>query len=37
MEFNFDQLESGPTPAITQPELNRIIQTAHAIANAKPS
>ncbi|MGC2707201.1 MAG: hypothetical protein WA361_22005 [Candidatus Acidiferrales bacterium] len=36
MEFNFDQLESGPTPAITQPELNRIIQTAHAIANAKP-
>ncbi len=29
LEFNFKQKDGGPTPAITQAEINRIIQTAH--------
>lgn len=36
IEINFDQPESGPTPAITQPEINRIVQSAHNISSAEP-
>jgi hypothetical protein len=34
MEINISQVEKGP--AITQSELNRIIQSAHTIKNAQP-
>jgi hypothetical protein len=34
LEINITQSESGPTPAITQAEINRIIQTAHRTAHA---
>jgi hypothetical protein len=36
IEFNIEQAASGPTPAITQSEINRIIQTAHTTKNAQP-
>jgi hypothetical protein len=36
IEINIDQAESGPTPAITQSELNRIIQSVHTNNNAQP-
>lgn len=36
IEFNISQAESGPTAAITQSEMNRIIQSAHTIKNAEP-
>ena len=36
IEINIDQLASGPTPAITQSEMNRIIQSVHTIKNAQP-
>ena len=36
IEINISQAEKGPTPAITQSELNRIIQSAHTIKNARP-
>jgi hypothetical protein len=36
IEINISQAEKGPTPAITQSELNRIIQSAHKIKNAQP-
>jgi hypothetical protein len=36
IEFNFLQQQSGPTPAITQADINRIIQSAHSIANKEP-
>ena len=32
-EINITQMADGPTPAITQQELNRIIQTAHRTAD----
>jgi hypothetical protein len=32
LEFNFNQKDSGPVPAITQAEINRIIQTAHKMS-----
>jgi len=32
LEFNFNQKDSGPAPAITQAEINRIIQTAHKVS-----
>jgi hypothetical protein len=35
-EINITQSESGPTPAITQAEVNRIIQTAHKAAHTQP-
>jgi len=35
-EINIMQSESGPTPAITQAEMNRIIQTAHKAAHTQP-
>jgi len=36
IEINFEQIPAGPTPAITQAEINRIIQSAHSTANARP-
>lgn len=36
IEINFIQKQSGPTPAITQADINRIIQSAHSIANPQP-
>lgn len=36
IEINFDQPESGPTPGITQSEINRIVQSAHTISDAEP-
>jgi len=36
IEINISQAESGPTPAITQSEINRVIQSAHTIKNAQP-
>jgi hypothetical protein len=36
IEFNISQAGSGPTPAITQAEINRIIQSAHTIRNVQP-
>lgn len=35
-EVNIEQPVSGSTHAITQSEINRIIQSAHTIANAQP-
>jgi hypothetical protein len=35
-EINIEQNESGPTPAITQAEINRIVQTAHKSAHTQP-
>jgi hypothetical protein len=37
IEINIDQSQSGPTPAITQAEMNRIVQSAHTIASAQPT
>ena len=37
IEINIEQVPSGPTPAITQSEINRIIQSAHRTLNAQPS
>jgi hypothetical protein len=36
IEVNFEQLESKSTPAITQSEMNRIIQSARRIVDARP-
>lgn len=36
-EFNLEQTATGPTPAILQSELNRIIQTAKRVSPAEPS
>jgi hypothetical protein len=36
IEINIFQAESGQTPAITQPEINRMTQSAHTIKNAQP-
>jgi hypothetical protein len=36
VEINIDQTASGPTAAITQSEINRIIQTVHTVRNAEP-
>jgi hypothetical protein len=36
MEINIEQNKSGPTPAITQADINRIIQSAHSIGNTRP-
>jgi hypothetical protein len=36
IEINIDQIQLGPSPAITQAEINRIIQSAHRIQNVKP-
>jgi hypothetical protein len=36
IEINIDQIVSGPTPRITQVDINRIIQTARQTANAQP-
>jgi len=36
IEVNIMQSESGRTPAITQAEINRIIQTAHKAARTQP-
>ena len=36
LEINITQSECRPTPAITQAEINRIIQTAHKTAHAQP-
>ncbi len=36
IEINIEQVPSGPTPAITQSEINRIIQSVHTIKNAQP-
>jgi hypothetical protein len=35
-EINITQNENGTTPAITQAEINRIIQTAHKTAHTQP-
>jgi hypothetical protein len=35
IEINIDQLATGPTPAITQPEINRIIRSVHTVKNAQ--
>jgi hypothetical protein len=37
IEFTIDQVPSGPAPAITQAEINRIIQSAHTTSNAQPT
>jgi hypothetical protein len=37
IEINIDQLQSAATPAITQAEINRIVQSAHQVSNAQPS
>jgi hypothetical protein len=37
IEINIEQAESSSTPAITQPELNRIIQSVRTTKNAQPS
>jgi hypothetical protein len=34
-EINLEQNKTGPSPAITQADLNRIIQTAHKAATAQ--
>jgi hypothetical protein len=34
-EINLEQIKTGPSPAITQADLNRIIQTAHKAATAQ--
>jgi hypothetical protein len=36
IEINIDQVPSGSTPAITQSEINRIIQSAHQTSVAQP-
>jgi hypothetical protein len=36
VEIDISQTGSGPTPAITQSEINRIIQSVHTIKNAQP-
>jgi len=36
IEINIDQVPPGPTPAITQSEINRIIQSAHQTSVAQP-
>jgi hypothetical protein len=36
IEINISQAELGATPAITQSEINRIIQSAHTIKDAQP-
>jgi hypothetical protein len=35
-EINIEQVQSGPTDAITQADINRMIESAHSIANAQP-
>ena len=37
VEINISQIGPGPTPAITQSEINRIIQSVHTIKNAQPT
>jgi len=36
IEINIDQRAPGPTPAITQSEINRVIQSVHTTKNARP-
>lgn len=36
IEINIEQVAASPTPAITQSEINRIIQSVHTIKNAQP-
>jgi hypothetical protein len=36
VEINIEQVASGPTPAITQSDINRIIQSLHTVKNAQP-
>lgn len=36
LEINITQAENGPTPGVTQPELNRMIQTVRRIKPAEP-
>jgi hypothetical protein len=36
IEVNIRQSASGPTPAITQSEINRIVQSVHTIKNPQP-
>ena len=36
IEINIEQVAAGPAPAITQSEINRIIQSVHTIKNAQP-
>jgi hypothetical protein len=36
IEINIEQVQSGATPAITQADINRMIQSAHSIANTQP-
>jgi hypothetical protein len=36
VEINIEQAASGPTPAITQSEINRIVQSVHTTKNAQP-
>src|ERR1700735_194561 len=36
MEINIEQNKTGPIPAITQADINRIIQSARSVANAQP-
>jgi hypothetical protein len=37
LELNFEQKENGPTPRITQAEINRIIQSVHRVLPADMS
>jgi len=36
IEINISQAEKGPIPRITQPDLNRIIQSVHTIKDVQP-